>query len=89
MSCHTNIKELSLLYYLPIAVERKVEVIPFSRVLVLYEMQTDSSRFWTQVAESISYNENVWTFVRMDRHTYTHTHIYIYIIFDGGIDILC
>ena len=31
----------------------------FPRVLVLHEMQTTSFKFWTQVAESISYNNNL------------------------------
>ena len=54
----TNAEEASLLYYLPIAGGRIIGFIPFPRVLVLYEMQLASSRIWTRIAVSISYNDN-------------------------------
>ena len=37
--------------------------IPFPRVLVLCEMQSVSSRIWTRVAVSISYDDNYYTTV--------------------------
>ena len=44
-SCHTKVKEPSLLYYLLIAGEKTVEFISFPRILTLCEMQTASFRF--------------------------------------------
>ena len=43
---------------LPIAGGRIIGFIPFPRVLVLCEMQSVSSRIWTRVAVSISYDDN-------------------------------
>ena len=60
-SCLTKAEELSLPYYLPIAGGRIIGFIPFVRVLVLCEMQSVSSRFWTRVAVSISYDDNHYT----------------------------
>ena len=60
-SCLTKAEEPSLSYYLPIAGERIIGFLPFPRVLVLCEMQSFSSRIWTQVAKSISYNDNHYT----------------------------
>ena len=60
-SCLTKAEELSLPYYLPIAGGRIIGFIPFPRVLVLCEMQSASSRIWTRVAVSISYDENHYT----------------------------
>ena len=54
-------EEPSLPYYLPIAGGRIIGFIPFPRVLVLYEMQSVSSRIWTRVAVSISYDDNHYT----------------------------
>ena len=54
-------EEPSLSYYLPIARGRIIEFIPFPRVLVLCEMQSVSSRIWTRVAVSISYEDNHYT----------------------------
>ena len=48
-------------YYLPIAGGRIIGFIPFQRVLVLCEMQSVSSRIWTRVAVSISYDDNHYT----------------------------
>ena len=59
-SCLTKAEEPSLPYYLPIAGER-IGFIPFPRVLALYEMQSVSSRIWTCVAVSISYDDNHYT----------------------------
>ena len=53
-SCLTKAEEPSLLYYLPIAGERIIGFIPFPRVLVLWKMQSVSSRIWTRVTMSIS-----------------------------------
>ena len=60
-SCLTKAKELSLPYYLPIAGGRIIGFIPFPRVLVLCEMQSVSSRIWTPVTMSISYDDNHYT----------------------------
>ena len=57
-SCLTKAEEPSLSYYLPIAGGRIIGFIPFPRVLVLCEMQSASSRIWTRVAVSISYDDN-------------------------------
>ena len=53
-SCLTKAEEPSLSYYLPIAGGRIIGFIPSPRVLVLYEMQSVTSRIWTPVAVSIS-----------------------------------
>ena len=60
-SCLTKAEEPSLPYYLPTAGGRIIGVIPFPRVLVLCEMQSVSSRIWTRVAVSISYDDNHYT----------------------------
>ena len=60
-SCLTKAEEPSLPYYLPIAGGRIIGFIPFPRVLVLFEMQSVSSRIWTRVAVSISYDDNHYT----------------------------
>ena len=57
----TEAEEPSLSYYLPIAGGRIIGFIPFPRVLVLCEMQSFSSRIWTRVAVSISYDDNHYT----------------------------
>ena len=54
-------EEPSLSYYLPIAGGRITGFIPFPRVLVLCEMQSVSSRFWTRIAVFISYDDNNYT----------------------------
>ena len=54
----TKAEEPSLSYYLPIAGGRIIGFIPFPRVLVLSEMQSISSRIWTRVVVSISYDDN-------------------------------
>ena len=60
-SCHSKAKEPSLPYYLPIAGGRIIRFIPFPRVLVLCEMESVSSRIWTRVTVSISYDDNHYT----------------------------
>ena len=40
---------------------RVITFIPFLRLLVLRKMQSASSRFWTRIAESISYDDNHYT----------------------------
>ena len=57
----TKAEELSLSYYLPIAGGWIIRFIPFPRVLGLCEMQSVSSRIWTRVAVSISYDDNHYT----------------------------
>ena len=59
--CLTKDEEPSLSYYLPIAGGRIIGFIAFPRVLVLCEMQSVSSRIWTRVAVSISYDDNHYT----------------------------
>ena len=54
-------EEPSLPYYLPIAGGRIIGFIPFPRVLVPCEMQSVSSRIWTHIAVSISYDDNHYT----------------------------
>ena len=60
-SCFNKAEEPSLSYYLTIAGGRIIGFIPFPRVLVQCEMQSVSSRIWTRVAESISYDDNHYT----------------------------
>ena len=60
-SCLTKAEEPCLPYSLPIAGGRIIGFIPFSRVLVPCEMQSVSSRIWTRVAVSISYNDDHYT----------------------------
>ena len=60
-SCLTKAEEHSLPYYLPIAGGRIIGFIPFPRVLVLWGMQSVSSRIWTRVAVNISYDDNHYT----------------------------
>ena len=60
-SCPTKAEEPSLPYCLPIARGRIIGFIPFPRVLVLCEMQSVSSRIWTRVTVSISYDDNHYT----------------------------
>ena len=67
--CLNKVEESSLPYYLPIAGGRIIGFIPFSRVLVLCEMQSVSSRIWTRVAVSISDDDNHYT----TGTTYLHT----------------
>ena len=57
----TKAEETSLPYYLPIAGGRIIGFIPFPRVLVRCEMQSVSSRIWTRVTVSISYDDNHYT----------------------------
>ena len=54
-------EEPSLSYYLPIAGGRIIGFIPFPSVFVICEMQSVSSRIWTRVAVSISYDDNHYT----------------------------
>ena len=58
-SCFTKAEEPSLPYYLPIAGGRIIGFIPFPRLLVLYEMHSVSSRIWTHVTVSVSYDDNI------------------------------
>ena len=60
-SCPTKAEEPSLSYYLLIAGWRIIGFIPFPRVLMLCDMQSVSSRIWTRVAVSISYDDNHYT----------------------------
>ena len=60
-SCPTKAEEHSLPYYLPIVGGRIIGFIPFPRVLVLCEMQSVSSKIWTRITVSISYDDNHYT----------------------------
>ena len=60
-SCLTKVEEPSLPYYLPITGGRIIGFIPFPRVLVLCEMQSVSSKIWTRVAVSFSYDGSHYT----------------------------
>ena len=60
-SCLTKAEEPSLPYYLSIAGGGTIGFIPFLRVLVLCKMQSVSSRIWTRVTVSISYDDNYCT----------------------------
>ncbi len=55
--CQTKAKEHSLPYYLLIAGGRQMD--SSLRVLAQNEMWTASSRIWTQVTDSISYDDNI------------------------------
>ena len=59
--CYTKVKESCLSYYLPIAVGRIIQYLPFPRVLVLCEMQKAPSKIWNQFAMSISYDDSHYT----------------------------
>ena len=67
-----RLKNLVCPTILPIAGGRIIGFIPFPMVLVLCEMQSVTSRIWTRVAESISYDDNHYT---------TGTSWYMYIVF--------
>ena len=69
-SCLTKAEETSLSYYLPIAGGRIIGFISFPRVLVLCEMQSVSSRVWTCVTVSISYDDNHYTTGTPPLHDY-------------------
>ena len=60
-SCLTEAEEPSLPYYLLVAGGRIVGFILFLRALVLCEMQLASSRIWTRVVVSVSYDDNHYT----------------------------
>ena len=59
--CLTKAEELSLPYYIHIAGGRINWIIHFPWVLVLCETLSVSSRMWTGVAVSISYDDNHYT----------------------------
>ena len=62
-------------YYLPIAGGWIIRFIPFPRVLVQCEMQSVSSRIWTHVAMSISYDDNHYTTVTSKWIPIKHIHM--------------
>ena len=59
--CLTKAKKIQSTIQLPIAGERIDEFMPISRAYVWSEMKIASSRTWTQVTNSISYNDNRYT----------------------------
>ena len=60
-SCLTMTIKSSLPYYLPIAEGRTDGFMPIPRVLVQNERQRAVFRIWTQVADFISYDNNLYT----------------------------
>ena len=71
-SCRTEAEESSLPYYLPITGGRIIGFTPFPNVLVLCEMQSFSSRIWTRVTVSISYDDNNYTTGTSLHHRHLH-----------------
>ena len=53
--CITKAKELSLPYYLLMTGREKIDIL---RIFTWSEMSADSSRIWTQLIDSISYDDN-------------------------------
>ena len=76
---HTKIKELSLPYYLPRAEGRIVWVIHFRTYLRYVEMQTVSSRVWTQVVVFVTKDVNHYRARRNFGAFFVCVYIYIYI----------
>ena len=72
-NCLSKAEEPSLSYYWRIAGGRLIGFIPFPRVLVLCEMQSISSRIWTRIAVSISYDYNHYTTGTSNKALY-HLH---------------
>ena len=82
--CQNKANERCLPYDLHKTGERIIGFLPYSRVFMSSEMQPVSTRNWTRVVVSISYDDNHCTSnARAHTHkhtqTHTHTHIYIYI----------
>ena len=67
--------------YLPIAGGRIIGFIPFSRVLVLCEMKSVSSRISTRIAVSISYDDNHYTTGTSWKVHIIRINIYLFIQF--------
>ena len=73
--CLTKAKKPGMPYYLPIAGGRKIEFIPFPKVLMLCEMQRTLFWIWIRVAMSISYDDNHYTMdTSIDRVTLIYGH---------------
>ena len=85
--CHTNVQELTLPFYIPIAEWRMICFVSLQWVLTLCVMQTPSTRTWTRVAVSISHDSyyytssvhDIYRYIYTHTQTHTHTHIYTYI----------
>ena len=81
----TRLKKPSLTNYLIIIESRIIRFIPFPKVLSLCEMQTVSSRIWTRVSMSISYDCNDYT-MNASKMTYNlfrllhHAHPFLCIV---------
>ena len=71
--CLTKAKEPSLPYYFSIT-GRRDGFMTFLRTLVWSVTQTASSRIWTQVSDSISYDNNCYT------NSMNYTKVCIYLI---------
>ena len=59
-----------LLYYIPLTGRRRDRFMPFPRALIQDEKQTTSSRIWTLLSDSISYNDN-----DDDKHTFMDVQV--------------
>ena len=66
MGCNYKVKETNLSYYLSIAGGRIVRSTLFPSLLALCEMQTVSSRIWTQFPGSISSHDSCYTISVLD-----------------------
>ena len=60
MDYRTKVKE-PVLHYLPIAGGRTDDFLSFPRALAQAKTQTDSSRIWTRMDNSIPYDDNRYT----------------------------
>ena len=89
-SCHIKVKEFSLPNYLLISWRENSKVHIFPSLLARWEMQTASSRIWTRIAVSTSFDyyittssythAHAHTHIHTQIHRHTHTYIYIYIM---------
>ena len=77
--CLTKAKESILPYYSFIRGGRIIAFIPFPRVLVQREMQSASSRIWSRVSVSISYDKHLIACCYIDiyKERERQGHIYI------------
>ena len=81
--CRTEVKELCLIYCLPIAGRRIVGFIPFLRVYAGCEMPTASTRFWTQIADFIPHSNKCY--VTSIRNGILAFWIQLYLIWKAGL----
>ena len=80
----TKPKETSLPYYLSIAEGRIIRFIPFLMLFAQCEMQLATSRIWTRVTVSISYDDNHNTTSTSKMYVYVHVlffTVHLYVLF--------